>query len=499
METPILEMSGISKSFNGIKVLDNAHFELKKGEVHALMGGNGAGKSTLMKILTGVYEKDSGQIQINGSEVQINKPNDAVKNGISMIFQEFSLVPTFTVAQNIFLEREPRTKWGFIDDAKCVQLTEKLLDELNVGIKPNDRVADLGVGYWQMTEIAKALAKETKILIMDEPTSSLTKKESEILFAFINRLKQNEISIIYISHRMDEIFKICDRITIMGDGKNIITANTSELDMESVVGHIAGKNLEKFEWKARKGISNGEVILQVKSLTTNNRVNGIDFELKQGEVLGIAGLMGSGRTETMRALFGIDLATGGDIYIKGKKTVIKSPKDAILNGIAFIPEDRRVQGLILDHQVMDNIILPSLSKITNKAFFVNDRQGKRISEEWVKKLSIKTDSVYKIARLLSGGNQQKIVFAKWLANSPEIIMLDEPTIGIDIRAKVEIMDMVRELANEGKSILLVSSEMAELLAISDRILVFHDGKAVKQFMREEIKSEEELQHAIQGF
>lgn len=497
MERPILEMSQISKSFNGIQVLHQVHFELKKGEVHALMGGNGAGKSTLMKILTGVYELDAGQIHIDGSEVQIKTTSDAEKHGVSMIFQEFSLIPTLTVAQNIFLGREPKTKLGFIDDQKCLQMTKQLLDELNVDIKPNAIVADLGVGYWQMTEIAKALSKETKILIMDEPTSSLTKRETEVLFEFIERLKQKGISIIYISHRMDEIFQICDRITIMGDGRHVITEETSRLDMDSVIGHIAGKNLEKFEWKERKNATSETVVLQVKNLKTNNRVNGVDFELKHGEVLGIAGLMGSGRTETMRALFGIDPVTGGEIYINGKKAVIQSPTDAIRNGLALVPEDRRVQGLILDHQVKDNILLPSLSKITN--FLVNDKKGNQISEEWVEKLSIKTDSIHKISRLLSGGNQQKIVFAKWLANSPDIIMLDEPTIGIDIRAKIEIIDMVRKLADEGKSILLVSSEMTELLAVSDRILVFHEGKVVKQFMREEITSEEDLQHAIQGF
>jgi ribose transport system ATP-binding protein len=498
MGTPILEMSRVSKSFNGIKVLDNVHFELKKGEIHALMGGNGAGKSTLMKILTGVYELDDGQIQINGSDVHIKTPNDAEKHGISMIFQEFSLVPTLTVAQNIYLGREPKTALGFIDDAACVRKTKQLLEELHVDIKPNAMVAELGVGYWQMTEIAKALSKDTKILIMDEPTSSLTRRETEVLFAFMERLKQKGISIVYISHRMDEIFQVCDRITVMGDGRHIVTTDTSETDMDGVISHIAGKNLEKFEWKKREGTL-GETVLQVKQLTTNNRVNGVDFELKQGEVLGIAGLMGSGRTETMRALFGIDPITGGEIYINGKKTVIRSPKNAMDNGIALVPEDRRVQGLILEHSVKENIMLPSISKLVNKSLLVNESKGKSISEEWVKRLNIKTDSIDKTAQLLSGGNQQKIVFAKWLAHSPDIIMLDEPTIGIDIRAKIEIMDMVRDLASQGKSILLVSSEMPELLAVSDRILIFHDGKVVKQFMREEINSEEELQHAIQGF
>jgi ribose transport system ATP-binding protein len=496
MEAPILEMRDISKSFNGNKVLDNTHFELRKGEVHALMGGNGAGKSTLMKILTGVYELDAGQIRLFGRDVQIKTTNDAEQQGISMIFQEFSLVPELTVAQNIFLGREPKNAFGFIDDKKSEKTTKQLLSELNVDIKPNDLVGNLGVGYWQMTEIAKALSKESKILVMDEPTSSLTKRETEILFDFINGMKNKGISIIYISHRMEEIFQICDRITILRDGKHLITADTSELTMDKVVQHIAGKNLDKFEWKARNRISDGTVVLKVKDLKTSNRVNGVSFELRQGEVLGIAGLMGSGRTETLRALFGIDQPTGGEIYVKGKKTVMRSPKDAINNGLALIPEDRRVQGLVLEHQVKDNILLPSLSKITK--IFVNDSKGRKISEEWVRKLNIKTDSIYKTSRLLSGGNQQKIVFAKWLANSPEIILLDEPTIGIDIRAKTEIIDMIRSLADEGKSILLVSSEMTELLAISDRVLVFNDGKVVKEFLHEEIHSEEDLEHAIQG-
>lgn len=490
-------MRDISKSFNGIKVLDNVGFELRKGEVHALMGGNGAGKSTLMKILTGVYSLDSGKIVIDGAEAQIRAPKDAEKHGVSMIFQEFSLVPSLTVAQNIFLEREPRTKLGMIDDKACVRRTRQLLEELDVDIKPDDLVADLGVGYWQMTEIAKALSKETKLLIMDEPSSSLTKRETEILFDFIGRLKRKGISIIYISHRMEEIFQICDRITIMGDGKHIVTAAVNELDMDSVIRHIAGKNLDKFEWKERNGIAKEDVILEVRGLQTNNRVNGVDFELHQGEILGIAGLMGSGRTETMRALFGIDPIIEGEVHIRGRQASIRSPQDAIGYGLALVPEDRRVQGLVLEHEVRDNILLPSISKVTS--VLVNDKKGDRVAEEWVAKLNIKTDSIYKESRLLSGGNQQKIVFAKWLANNPDIIMLDEPTIGIDIRAKTEIIEMVRSLADEGKSILLVSSEMTELLAVSDRILVFHDGKAVKQFMRKDISSEEELQHAIQGF
>ncbi|MCD1260407.1 sugar ABC transporter ATP-binding protein [Paenibacillus athensensis] len=490
-------MRNISKSFNGIQVLHDVHFELRKGEVHALMGGNGAGKSTLMKILTGVYGLDEGRIELNGSEVQIRTTQDAERQGISMIFQEFSLIPTLTVAQNIFLGREPRTKLGFIDDARCVRLTRELLQELDVEMRPDATVAELGVGYWQMTEIAKALSKESSILIMDEPTSSLTKRETEILFAFIERLKEKGISIIYISHRMEEIFQICDRVTVMGDGRHVITEDTKKLDMETLVQYIAGKNLEKFEWKPRQGVSDGSVVLEVRNLKTHNRVNGVHFELKRGEVLGIAGLMGSGRTETLRALFGIDPITEGEVLINGKPSRIRSPQDAMNRGIALVPEDRRVQGLVLHHQVKDNILLPSIVKIASGGI-VEEAKGRSIAQDWVARLNIKTDSIYKTSGLLSGGNQQKIVFAKWLANEPDIIMLDEPTIGIDIQAKIEIIDRVRELADEGKSMILVSSEMPELLAVSDRILVFRDGRVIKQFMREDIHTEEDLQHAIQG-
>ncbi len=492
----VLEMKGISKSFPGVNALQDINLIVKKGEVHGLLGANGAGKSTLMKVLSSVIQPDEGEILFQGERVSFSSPLAAQQKGIAIIHQELSLVPALSIAENIFLGRL-FGKSHNIDWKQVNQQAAALLKQIGTNLSPNTIVRNLSVAQMQLVEIAKALSKETKILIMDEPTSSLTKRETEVLFEFIGRLKQKGISIIYISHRMDEIFQICDRITIMGDGRHIITAETSQLDMDSVIQHIAGKNLEKFEWKERKGKSNETVILQVDNLQTNNRVNGVNFKLKHGEVLGIAGLMGSGRTETMRALFGIDPVTGGDIYIKGQKTVIRSPQDAIRSGLALVPEDRRVQGLILDLQVKDNILLPSLSKITN--VLVNDKKGNEISEEWVKKLNIKTDSINKTSRLLSGGNQQKIVFAKWLANSPDIIMLDEPTIGIDIRAKVEIIDMVRDLADEGKSILLISSEMTELLAVSDRILVFHDGKVVKEFMREDIKSEEDLQHAIQGF
>ncbi|GAX92015.1 sugar ABC transporter ATP-binding protein [Effusibacillus lacus] len=499
MEKPVLKMSQISKSFNGIKVLDKVDFELRSGEVHALMGGNGAGKSTLMKILTGVYELDEGEITINGSRVTIKQPSDAKENGISMIFQEFSLIPTLTVAQNIFLSREPKNKFGLIDDQECLRLTEELLIELNVNIDPNTPVEQLGVGYWQMTEIAKALSQDTKILIMDEPTSSLTKNETEVLFQMINKLKDKGIAIIYISHRMDEIFRICERITILRDGKRVITAACSELSLESVIQHIVGGNLEHaFEWKDRNYQRNQEPILQVRDLVSGQRVNGVSFDLYRGEILGIAGLMGSGRSETVRALFGIDPIDGGEIVINGRQQSIKKPQDAIKAGIALVPEDRRMQGLILDHSLKDNTLLPILSSV-KKGPFIDEQKANQIAQEFVQRLNIKTDSIFKTSRLLSGGNQQKIVLAKWLATSPDILILDEPTIGVDIGAKTEIIEIIRSLADSGKAIIVISSELPELLALSDRVIVLHGGKVTKEMYRREIRSEEALQHAIQGF
>ena len=499
MENTVLEMKNISKSFNGINVLNSVNFSVRKGEVHALMGGNGAGKSTLMKILTGVYTADDGEILIDGNKVVINDMKDARKNYISMIFQEFSLIPTLTVAQNIFLTRESKNSLGILNDKEAIERTKELLKELEVDIDPNDVVAKLGVGYWQMTEIAKALSQEAKILIMDEPSSSLTKNETEILFAFIEKLKRKGISIIYISHRMEEIFEVCDRITILRDGKNVVTENIKDISMETVVQNIVGVEMDKaFEWVERTYTTDVTPVLEVKNLASGKRVQDVSFKLYPGEILGIAGLMGSGRSEVARSIFGMDPIDKGEVFVKGEKKSIQSSKDAINNGMALIPEDRRVQGLVLDHSVKDNMILPILSKL-KKGFTIDNKKANDIAEKLVRKLNIKTDDIFKTTKLLSGGNQQKIVLAKWLANNPDVLILDEPTIGVDIGAKTEIIEIIRELANDGKGILVISSELPELLAVSDRVIVMHEGKVLKEMNRREIHSEEELQHAIQGY
>ncbi|MEJ9212275.1 sugar ABC transporter ATP-binding protein [Bacillus smithii] len=499
MEQPMLLMKNISKSFNGIKVLDSVDFSVNKGEVHALIGGNGAGKSTLMKILTGVYTLDQGEIYIEREKVSIQSPDDARNNKISIIFQEFSLIPTLTVAQNIFLTRESKTSFGLLDDKECIKKTEQLLKELEVDLDPNEVVGNLGVGYWQMTEIAKALSHEAKILIMDEPTASLTKKETEVLFSFINKLKAKGYSIIYISHRMDEIFEICDRITILRDGKHVATEDCKEIDLATVIQHIVGSEVDKaFEWKERSYSMNATPVLEVKRLSSGTKVKDVSFKIFPGEILGVAGLMGSGRSEMARSIFGIDPQDSGEILVNGKKRSIKSADDAIKAGIALIPEDRRIQGLVLEHSVKENLILPILSKL-NKGWFIDEKKANEIALSFVKKLNIKTDDIFKTANLLSGGNQQKIVLAKWLANDPTVLILDEPTIGVDIVAKTEIIDVIRHLADSGKAILVISSELSELLAVSDRVIVMHEGTIVKELNRKEIHSEEELQHAIQGY
>ncbi|MGN7456524.1 sugar ABC transporter ATP-binding protein [Paenibacillus pasadenensis] len=499
MDQPVLEMTSISKAFNGITVLDDVSFSVNKGEVHALMGGNGAGKSTLMKILTGVYSADKGEIRIEGKPVAIHSYEDARANNISMIFQEFSLIPTLTVAQNIFLTRETKTAMRLLDDRDNKIRTAKLLNDLGVDIKPDDVVQSLGVGYWQMTEIAKALSQEAQVLIMDEPTSSLTKTETEVLFSFIEKLKAKGYAIIYISHRMDEIFKICDRITILRDGRKITTEVIKETNLETVIQHIVGKSFNKaFEWVERDYAKEAAPVLELVGVSSGERVRDVSLSIRPGEIVGIAGLMGSGRTELLRTIFGIDPMDGGEIRIGGKRRVIRSATDAIDAGIALIPEDRRVQGLVLQHSVRDNMILPVIRKM-KKGLWLDDRKANDVSKRMVERLKIKTDSIFKTSNLLSGGNQQKIVLAKWLANDPEVLLLDEPTIGVDIGAKTEIIDIVREMAESGKAVLVVSSELPELLALSDRVLIMHEGRLIKELQRQDIHTEEELQYAIQGY
>jgi ribose transport system ATP-binding protein len=491
-------MTGITKSFSGIRVLHGVDFDLRKGEVHALVGGNGAGKSTLMKILQGVYTPDEGQIAVDGNPVEIRSPHDARALGIGMIFQEFSLIPTLTVAQNIFLGREPRGSGGLIDDRASARRARELFAEMEEEIDPNARMLDLGTGYWQLTEIAKALAQDARVLIMDEPTSSLTATEAHSLFALVQRLRERGISIIYISHRMDEIFRITDRITVLRDGRHVLTDDTAALTMNQVIAAIVGKTMEQaFEWQERSVDRSVAPLLQVRNLSAGKRVQDVSFDLYPGEILGLAGLMGSGRTELARAIFGIDRVDKGQILIRGEPTDIRNPEDAITAGVSLVPEDRRIQGLVLDHSVKNNLLLPQLDRL-DRAGILDDRRGDRMAGSIVEDLRIKTGSIGTTVRLLSGGNQQKVVIGKWLATEPDILILDEPTAGVDIQAKTEILGVIRALADRGKGIIVISSELVELLAVSDRLLVLRDGHVVREIDRREIRTEEELHRAVQG-
>jgi len=493
-----LEMKNISKSFNQTKVLDGVGLELKKGEVHALVGGNGAGKSTLMKILMGVYKKETGKIILENSEVNINEPDDAFKNGISMIFQEFSIVPTLTVAQNIFLNHEYKNNFNLINDKEMNIKAKEFLEELEIDINPKSKMETLETGQWQMIEIAKAVSQEAKILIMDEPTAALTDEETQNLFKLIRRLKNKNISIIYISHRMDEIYEICDKITVLRNGKYIITSEVSSISMEKLVEEVVGKEMESFfEWEEREIADENDNVLEVKNLSSGSNVKDVSFDLRRGEILGIAGLMGSGRSETVRSIFGIDSKNSGEIIINGKKETIKNPKEAMNLGLALVPEDRKLQGLVTNHSVKENLILSDLEKVSRFGL-VKEKEIEMYTKNYIEKLDIKTDSIYKLVKLLSGGNQQKVVLAKWLFRDPQILMLDEPTRGVDIGAKTEIIELVRELANNGKSILFISSELQELLAVCDRIIIMDNGKVKKEINRKDITSKEELEYEIQA-
>ncbi|GAB4380728.1 MAG: hypothetical protein Kow00121_37560 [Elainellaceae cyanobacterium] len=492
-----VEMKDIVKSFNGNLVLHGVDFELRPGEVHALMGGNGAGKSTLMKILQGVYTADGGEVRVNGKPVVIRSPQDAKNAGISMVFQEFSLIPTLTVAQNIFLAHEPRSGMGLLNDREAEDRAHALFNEMNVDIDPRARVSRLSTGYWQLTEIAKALSQNVRVLILDEPTAALAASETQALFNLIRTLKVRGISIIYISHRMEEIFQIADRVTVMRDGQRVLTASTAELTMPQLVELIVGRKMEQsFTWEERSIDRSGAPLLEVRHLNAGLRVQDVSFQLYAGEILGLAGLMGSGRTELLRALFGIDRIQSGEVTVRGRSVTIHDPEDALKAGICLVPEDRRAQGLVLNHTVKDNTLLPLLNRLERNGI-IDDREGNRLVQSYVDSLQIKTDSIHKVVRLLSGGNQQKVVLAKWLASQPDILLMDEPTAGVDIGAKTEIRDVIRNLADQGKGVIVVSSEFTELLALADRVLVIRSGMVTQEINRRNIENEETLEQAVQ--
>jgi ribose transport system ATP-binding protein len=496
-------MKGISKSFSGVRVLDDVDFEIRRGEIHALLGGNGAGKSTLMKILEGVYTADEGTIEVEGEAVRLSSAQDARARGIVMIFQEFSLVPTLTVSQNVSLLREGRNAFGLLDDRGARTRAREIFAEMGVEVDVDAPVGSLSTAYWQLTEIAKALSQDAKVLIMDEPTASLARSETKHLFELVRRLQERGISIVYISHRLEEVFEIADRVSVLRDGRMILTRETAMLSTGDAIEAIVGRRMEAAaQWRPRAVDRAARPLLEVRGLTSGSRVRGVDFELYRGEILGLAGLMGSGRTEIARTLFGIDKTTAGEIVIEGKPARIRSPRDAIRAGIALIPEDRRVQGLVLDHTLRDNLLLPLLgassSSGLNTGGLVNDGRGDKVASALMEQLAIRGGSAGRPVRLLSGGNQQKVVIAKWLGTEPEILIMDEPTVGVDVGTKAEIIDMLRALADAGKGVIVISSELPELLAVSDRVLLLREGRIERELDRSEIETEEQLHHAVQG-
>ncbi|MCC8026969.1 MAG: sugar ABC transporter ATP-binding protein [Clostridium sp.] len=475
MEEVILEMQHISKQFPGVLALDDCRFSLKKGEVHGLIGENGAGKSTLMKILCGVYQKDNGRVLLRGKEVSFGNTKQAMEQGICMIHQELNLMPHLLVYQNIFIGRETNGRGGFIArDRERIQETRELLKRLKLDLNPLAQVAGLTVAQQQMVEIVKAISYKSRILIMDEPTAALTEKEIDALFQIIQDLKSQGISVIYISHRMNELKQICDRITIMRDGKYIDCANMKDISVDEIISKMVGRtisgNIQNME-----APKHTPVLLKVENLT-GARFRDVSFELRKGEILGVAGLMGAGRTEVARAVFGADPIKSGKIFLEGKEIKIRSTVDAVKHGIGYLSEDRKKFGLILQESVTDNTVLPNYHKLTGALGIVNRRQCRKETERYVDMLEIKTPGVSQIVKNLSGGNQQKVVIAKWLLRDCQILIFDEPTRGIDVGAKSEIYRLLKELSDQGKSILVISSELEEVLRISDRIVTMCEGR-----------------------
>ena len=469
-------MKGISKAFGGVKALDNVDFAVLPGEVHALLGGNGAGKSTILKVLNGVHRPDAGTIAVGGVALTTHTPEESRAACIAMNFQEMSLIPTLSVAQNIFLTREARTARGFLDDAACEAKAAEIFAMLEVKVDPKAVVGTLGTGQKQLTEIAKAISQSSKVLILDEPSTALAVSDVERLFTFLRKLKAQGVAVIYVSHRMDEIARIADRATILRDGKHVITAPLSDLPIDTMIEHIVGKRSKGLADVQRGNATRGEVLLEARGLSGVHKPHDVSFALHRGEVLGLAGLLGSGRSSLARVIAGIEPAKAGELRIRGEAVSIRSPADAIEAGVALVPEARATQGIIPAHSVASNIVLAVLNRISAKGV-VDRAKAQKISDEMIARLQIKTASRDHAVSTLSGGNQQKVVIGKWLATEPDILVLDEPTAGIDIGSKSEIIRLVRDLAAQGKGIVMISSELSELLTACDRILVMADGRA----------------------
>lgn len=492
MADVLLQMENIQKYFPGVHALDNAFLTVKEGEVHALIGENGAGKSTLMKVLTGIYKKDGGTVRYHGREIDINMPEQAQALGIGIIHQELNLMPHLTVAENIFIGKEPK-KGLFLDKKKANEDAKKLLASLHIDISSTDVINTLTVAKQQMVEIAKALSYDSELLVMDEPTAALTENEIQELFKFIRGLKAKGHGIIYISHRLDELPQISDRITVMRDGQYVGTVDTGSATKDEIISMMVGRTIYE-EPKTKSDVpEDAPIVLEARNLVARN-VKNVSFTLRRGEILGFAGLMGAGRTETVRALFGADPLVSGEIYLNGKQVVIKSPSDAVGLGIGYLSEDRKAFGIAVGLSVRDNCVMANLEEYT-KGVFTDDKRIEEVAQEYIHKIDIKTPSASQLVKNLSGGNQQKIVVAKWLIRNCDILIFDEPTRGIDVGAKSEIYKLMRKLAEEQKSIIMISSEMPELLRMSDRIVVMSEGKVTGQLNIGEASQERIMSYA----
>jgi len=495
MEDYILEVRNIYKSFTGAKpVLEGVNFNLKKGEIHALLGENGAGKSTLIKIISGVLQPDHGDILLKGKKVYFGNPMDAQKHGIAAVFQELALFPELSVAENIFIGHyKYRTLFRSIDWKDLYKEANSFLNSLGIEIDPKALVKDLSIAERQIVEIARVLSINPEILIMDEPTSSLTLEETQRLFNIVRSLKEKGTSIIFISHRLEEVFAIADRVTVLRDGQYIGTKNVAETSVDELIQMMVGRKLEDMYPKVET--KKGELLLKVDGLTRNGEFYDVSFELFEGEVLGIAGLVGSGRTEVAQTIFGIRSKDKGKIYIRGEEVNIKNPKDAISLGIVYVPEDRHQHGLLLPMDIVCNTTLPILESLANRGI-IDRKEEEILTKKYFELLDIRASGIRQKVMSLSGGNQQKVVLAKWLATKPKILILDEPTRGIDVGAKVAIYQLINKLAQEGYGIILISSEMPEIIGMSDRIIIMHEGRIVGTISRREATQEKILSMAL---
>jgi ribose transport system ATP-binding protein len=490
---PVLEMRHIRKTFPGVVALDDVHFELRRGEVHILLGENGAGKSTLMKILSGAYQKSDGQIVLDGAEVEIKNPKHAQTLGISIIYQEFNLIPHLPIGENIFLGREPVRLPGLIDQRAIIQEAQSALSSLGLALDPRRLVKDLRVAEQQMVEVAKALSLDARILIMDEPTAALTEHEIAELFATIRRLKEKGVAIVYISHRMEELFEIGDRVTVLRDGRSVGTYDVHEISKSELIRLMVNRELT--ELFPKEHATRGPEVLRVESLSTKSGLKDINFSLHKGEVLGIAGLLGAGRTELARAIFGLDKISSGSIYVNGVAQKMSSPRSAIKSGIGFLTEDRKSQGLVLPLSVERNLCLSSVDRFS-RGGIMNTRQERQEAGRYVEELRIKTPSLDQKVVFLSGGNQQKVVLSKWLCSQAQVFIFDEPTRGVDVGAKAEIYQLMNRLTASGVAILMISSELLEVMGMSDRVMVMRGGRIAGEFSAGESTQERILQCAL---